>query len=414
MITTESAPRLLPPSQQMWSSAGRWPNSNRRIQTGNWLRTITREDGGLEWHYPQVKGVHSVALPLGKPFPPPPPSYSIESTNRLIVVLSERLRVAEEELIEARADLTTTDMARKTAEELATTSAALVATESAARLALSEELGQEQRDRAHFADVQQEQLKQAEAAASQIAQKLEATTGFGTKVEGVWFRRWRAECWRRLKAHQQRALRQSLQRRQELQKVRAAEGDATQRGRELQAEVDALRLRCDELLTDLQQSEVVCREQEEALRLQRGFAELRLVQAARRVHGQSSDQEREAQQRLERLVREQATGHEAMIQRMQEASEAEREKQERLLRQQIGAEQRREITREMDKRNAALIKENAEKVEAARREATEQVSEEFNELIDKQQREIELLKVERAAAMRKADMYKARVDEKKK
>ena len=95
------------------------------------------------------------------------------------------------------------------------------------------------------------------------------------------------------------------------------------------------------------------------------------------------------------------------LMRVQVEAEEKREAEKRALRQQIAAEQRREL----DKRNAALIK---EKVEAARREATEQVSEQFNELIEKQQREIEVLKVERTAAMRKADMYKARVDEKKK
>jgi hypothetical protein len=182
--------------------------------------------------------------------------------------------------------------------------------------ALREKLGHEHRERAHLqrrmsheAEATQRQLQQAEAAASQIAQKLdEATPAFGLTVEGVWFRRWRALAWRGVKLQQQRALRQAQLLRSTLQKVREEEADAKQRGEELQAEVDhgshsarstqharsptdahpvphsshcatpvpcvctccyqvdTLRARCAELQTDLQRNEVARNEQQEALR----------------------------------------------------------------------------------------------------------------------------------------------------
>lgn len=420
-VTSEMAkifsddPRSLPPSRKLWSSVGSWPNPDRysdRSQRANWLRTTTSNDGSLEWHYPMAR--YSVPVPLAKQFPSPLiDKHRQEAANRRVIgVLGERLRIVELEIVETRAELAAVDAARKHAEQAATSSAEVVAAKSAAVAALGEELVREKVERDRLM-LQHEQLQQAQATAAQLLNKPLP----GLTAEGVWFRQWRSLCWRRLNERHRLSAAQAQQLRSQLRISREAEHAARQAVEEQQVEIEGLHKRCGKLLREMAQSEAARREREEVLRLQRGFSELRLRQVARRMSGESSQQECEAQEMLERQLREQTASYEALLQKQQESSEAELARQESVLREQISEQIAGEQRKEMDKRMNYIIK---QKVEAARQEVKEQLtrklSEEFQQQreelqheIERQQAFIEVLKIERADALTKAEMYKARI-----
>jgi hypothetical protein len=421
-VTSEMAkifsddPRSLPPSRKLWSSVGKWPNPDRysdRSQGANWLRTTTNSDGGLEWHYPRAR--YSMPVPLAQPFPSTPPTNKDrqEAINRRVIsVLGERLRIVEQEVVETRAQLADVDAARKHAERAATSSAELAAAKTATVAALREELVREKVERDRLT-VQQEQLQHAQAAAAQLLDKPVP----GLTAEGVWFRKWRSLCWRRLNERHRQSATQAHQLHSQLHAAKQALDDQQAEAEDQQAEVERQRKRSGKLLRDLAQSEAARHEQEEVLRLQRGFSELRLRQVARRMSGESSQHEYEAQEMLERKLREQTASYEALLQRQQESSEAELARRESVLREQISDQIAGEQRKEMEKRMNYTIK---KKVEAARQEATEQVTkqltEEFQQQsgelqreIERQQAEIEVLRTERDNALRKAEIYKARI-----
>ena len=165
-----------------------------------------------------------------------------------------------------------------------------------------------------------------------------------------------------------------------------------------EAEVVAMQERVNALHAALDQNETTRKEQDDILRLQRGFTELRLLHVAKK-HMAQATQEQQVVEHLGQKLREQTKAYEGLLSQQQETFQKQVADRDRVVREKLGTELRRDV----EKKLGALMKKKEAAIEGQiRQDVTEEVEDGCKKLID-------ALKKERDAANRRAEMYKTRL-----
>ena len=165
-------------------------------------------------------------------------------------------------------------------------------------------------------------------------------------TESLWFRRWRDNASRL--QERKAARKQRSEGRAALQlKLRMAQDSESETSRKLsqrEKEMEVLRLWQSSLRKDLDDAKATHKEQEETLRLQRGFAQLRLQQVAQRF---ASRADQAASEQLGERMKSEMKLYEKLLREKEDEFEKEIQSRERELRERLRGEIKRELEKEL-------------------------------------------------------------------
>jgi len=261
------------------------------------------------------------------------------------------------------------------------------------RLMAEEEWGQR---RAELGAMVAERIACKEAEVEEERAALVTQWRRGLAPEGVWFERWRRTSARLKQRKKQKSSKAVLR----LQLSSAQQNEATARRQLHVADeaMDAMSERMAVLHSEAEGRTREVTEQQDVIRLQRGFCELRVHQAAKRFASGSTDAQDAASQ-MEAQLKEQMKHYEALLRQKQRTYDEQVQLRDQVIRTHVSDEIKREIQRDLEKQ---LKKREKALQDEFRDEITGELEERFESTVSK-------LRARLKTAEQKAQMYLTRV-----